>query len=274
MTNRDPRPNQLSGQVQPNTLGTTGPRLAGRTPPPNVANELSGQAPGTSGWAATSPAATSPAPPTTSVPPRPAARPASIAAPPSSGWTSAQQTTPATPARTGSPRRTSRLSTIWTLIVLGFIAFNFLRGFLASGLPGSDNPTTAPVPSAQVVQPPADFTIDPKLTPGTVEFGEAAGTNCDVTNPGTSFALGTRVWWSATLGVELPSDTTVFWQVTRDGTKIGGDTVPGDSSGGSWNVLCGNEPISGATSGTYVLQVLDEAQRVVLSIGTYTVRGS
>ena len=80
--------------------------------------------------------------------------------------------------------------------------------------------------------------------------------------------------WSATLGVELPSDTDVSWQVTRNGAKIGGESVPGDSSGGTWNVLCGNEPITGETSGTYVLQVTDDTQRIVLSTGTYTVRGS
>jgi hypothetical protein len=181
---------------------------------------------------------------------------------------------PANPGRSGR-RPANRLQAIWTLIVFGFIAFNFVRGFLASNTFGSDSPTTAPAaPTPRLLGPTPRFSIDPNVLPGAVTFGEASGTNCDVTKIGTSFALGTRVWWSATLGVELPSDTDVSWQVTRNGAKIGGESVPGDSSGGTWNVLCGNEPITGETSGTYVLQVTDDTQRIVLSTGTYTVRGS
>jgi hypothetical protein len=155
--------------------------------------------------------------------------------------------------------------------VIGFIAFNFLRGFIGSINLGSDNPTTAPALTGAAAGPTPAFTIDPNLTPGTVKFGEKAGTNCDVIDPGTSFAVGTPVWWSATLGVRLPPSASVFWRVTRDGARVASGTGPGDSPGGTWDVLCGNEPIAGDTAGAYIVTVLDGTKEVVLSVGQYTI---
>jgi hypothetical protein len=160
------------------------------------------------------------------------------------------------------------------LIVVGFIAFNFLRGFISGVSPASETPTTAPAQTAHAILSTPLFTIDPNLNPGTVRFGEAQGTSCDVTYPGTSFSLGTRVWWSATLGIGLPGNAKVVWQLGRGGSILGSGTGPGDSPGGVWDVLCGNEPIVADASGTYVLKVLDSTQRVVLSVGQFTVAGA
>lgn len=245
------RPNQLTGQVAPNTLRNPGPRVSGRTVAPGVANELSSE-------------------PTVALaaPTQPGGAPAQAAS--GNAWATSQ--------RRSATRPGNRLSTIWTLLVFGFIAFNLISRFISSGgldSFGFDSPTTAPGPTVHAVAPvptsaTPGFVIDPSLKPGIVVFGTGHGSNCSVSGTGTSFPLATSVWWSAVLGVSLPKDSRVVWLVTHDGVLVTTEDGPGDTPAGSWDKLCGNDPIAAEGPGTYAVVVKDSTQRIVLSIGEYT----
>jgi hypothetical protein len=222
----DPRPNDLYGQVQPNTLSEPG-----RTP---VAN-----APGSSaGWQT----------------PRPSPGPAPT---PGVARTSA-------PSSASTARTVRRPFSLWTLIVIGFIVINLIRGFLAAG--GGAAPVATDQPVATTA---ARSSIDPNVTPGAIDFGTAANDDCTVVGARTVFAPGTRIWWYAHLGTVLPGSARIVTKLTYGGSVLESLTGPDQSSFGGWDTLCTGEPIRYFGIGTYRLEVWDSSEQVLLAAGEY-----
>ncbi|HKB28728.1 MAG TPA: hypothetical protein VKC59_06865 [Candidatus Limnocylindrales bacterium] len=163
--------------------------------------------------------------------------------------------------------------------MIGFIGFNFLRGFIAGIIPGSDGPTSAPAAEATAVARPATSPIvavpgpSPTASAGVVDFGTnfapQGATDCEPTGRGTAFIVGTNVWWLAHLSVAQPQDAKVIWTVTLNGATVTGGRGPHAFPDAAWTDLCGG-PILSKGAGTYVVTVRDSTGQAVLSTGTYT----
>ncbi|HEX8026560.1 MAG TPA: hypothetical protein VF484_10160 [Candidatus Limnocylindrales bacterium] len=177
-----------------------------------------------------------------------------------------KQTFPSAPTR---PRTgASRPARLWSLIVLGVIAFNILRAVAGSLDAGaSDLPTIAPFSAGPLPTP--IVTIDPNVTAGAVDFGTAQDAECGVAPVATSFKAGTKVWWLAHLGTSLPGSATVVVKLVYDAGVLDQFSGPADTSTKPWNELCAGDPIEYFGLGTYRLEVWDSSEAVLLSAGTF-----
>jgi hypothetical protein len=229
----DPRSNTRLGPQ-------LGPRLG--TPRPN---ELSGQVrpntlamPGRPGG--------------TTTPPFPGAVPAAVPA------TGGRAEAPAR-ARSGTGGRS-----LSVLVFLAVVAFNVFRLFGFSFDDGSDAPTTAP--RASISEPSAAA-----VRPGPVEFGTGLSPDCELTGRGTSFPVGSRVWWVATLALSQAADAKVVWYLTRGTDVLESDTGPSDTGDFRWSVLCAGEPFTLPGAGTYTMEIWDSDDSVRLSSGEFRI---
>lgn len=227
-----PRPNELSGQVDPNTLSAMGgrpPTAGSGTPIPTTSNRG----------------------PASNVTPAPGQPPT---------------------ATHEAARPVRRPFSLWTVVVLAFIGINVARGFLPGGATPSPRATVPAVvgPVSTAGAAAAGPTIDPNVTAGVVDFGTGVGSNCEVTGAGTSFAAGTKVWWYAHLGTDLPGSAQVVVKVEHDSAVLDRETGPGDPSDQNWNGLCAGDPLTYFGAGLYRLDVWDSSERILLSSGEYT----
>jgi hypothetical protein len=102
-----------------------------------------------------------------------------------------------------------------------------------------------------------------------VRFGTAVGEECLLDGTGDSFAKGVEVWWHALLMRPLPAANGAWVMVFRDGTKLGSELVPGDTSGGTWNGLCGGAPVTSDAPGAYRVEIWDATQDRLIAVGTF-----
>jgi hypothetical protein len=215
-----PRPNELSGEVAPNTLSGTGG--GARQPTPPVATGM--------------------------------------------------PTGPQTPAPVAGPRRARRPFSVWTLVVIGFLVFNVVRGFLAGAGSGT-TPVQTTAPRATATAAGGEPSTDPNVTAGLVDFATEAESDCSVANPATVFPPGTQVWWEAHLGTFMAGDASVVTKLIHDGEVLERATGPDADSSEPWNILCASEPIRYFGLGTYRFEVWDAAERVLLAVGEFELAG-
>ena len=230
----DPRPNELSGQVQPNTLSTEAGRRSAMPPV--------GGAPG---WAPRSRAS---AP---SVPPAPAP---SLA-----------------PA--GRRQAVRRPFGVWALIVAVVIGLNLVRAFGSAGGGGTDATTepTAAVPAPSLANG-GETIAAVDVAAGTVVFGTSMNDACDVTGAATRFPPGVPVWWYAHLNAVQAGDATVVTILKLDGVQLDRGKGP-DSTSGAWDGLCAGSAFRYDGSGTYRFEVWDAPEATLLASGEYEIGG-
>ena len=214
------RPNELNGQVEPNTLSGGADRRASGPPP---------------------------APPM-------APRPSTTGGATLNGQRSAGR----------------RPFSLWTLVVIAFIGFNLVRGFLAAS---NDTPdaTTAPRASVIVAQP--TRTADIAGT-GTIEFGTGQGSDCTMSGTAESFQLGDGVYWYAHFTHLVAASARIEWSLDHAGAELESGDGPGDNPTEPWDGICGDQPLRYFEVGTYTVEVWTADRSEELATGTYTLVGA
>jgi len=237
------RPNELTGQVRPNTLSSQDGR-----------RQTLGQTSAQPGWTSRGPTS----PTASSAPSSPTAQSTSTG----------RMSAPTTATRPRARRSSSR---VWSLFVLAIIAFNLLPRILSSGftLP---QPTTVPAPATRAPATPAGTRLTGVTTdqvkPGDVVFGTAEDADCTVAGAATQFKAGTKVWWYAHLNAIQAGDAALVTILKLDGTELERGGGP-DATAEEWEGLCAGEPFSASANGHYTFEIWTAGQKDRLASGEY-----
>jgi hypothetical protein len=188
----------------------------------------------------------------------PAPTPATAARTPATtaptGWTQ-------TPTRRAAQSRGNPLRGLFLFLVFVFVAiarFANLGSDFGSG-PFGDQPTTAPAAEEPTNVPNNGF----------IDFGTSLGNDCALSHLNAVFPVGTRVYWWAHLALTQRPDQTVAWFLTFDDVEIDKGTGPSDHPTGTWDGICGDQPLIDQGSGTYRLELWEADKTVLLAAGTY-----
>lgn len=158
---------------------------------------------------------------------------------------------PAAPTR--SRRSLSSLigAAIFVIIIVGQVIAAISNG-------GGDGPTAGTAATSPLV-----------VAAGTVAFGTDLRAGCGLLGSGTSFAVGSEVWWAARFEKPLGPADTVHWQVVRDEIVVSDESGPTDPPRGPWDGLCGTDPLRYEEPGAYALSVSSERSGQQIAYGTF-----
>jgi len=184
-----------------------------------------------------------------------------VVAPTPGEQTAGARAQPADRAR-ARPGPRINLSTVVTAAFFLLIILGRVVGEL-----GSSSPTPRPTSPGQAGAEPSSYAPS-----GGVIFGRASNGRCGVTEPATDFAAGDDVWWTATLPVALEPGQKVRWRVLLMAAVEVERVGPGDTPTGTWDTLCGSEPLAFDDLGSYVLEVWGSDDERLLAMGRFTLR--
>jgi hypothetical protein len=236
----DPRPNQLAGQVQPNTLSSHSDREPATTP-------VAGQ-------------------------PGRASTPALRTANASRSTFSA----PGPNRLAGQRAAIRRPFRIWALIVAGIVAINFVRALGAPGGSGGGADATIAADATTLAQlatghagSGGDTVAAVEVPAGTVVFGTSLNEACDVSGSAKRFAAGTSIWWYAHLNVTQAGDAKIVTILKLGNVELDRGTGPTATSG-VWDGLCAGSPFNYG-SGSYRFEIWNDDEKLLLASGEYEI---